>query len=99
MEPNQGRMVSMTLEVMSFSLGQDGETSFFCTHCDKLVEIHQPDSGLPDRMLGTCDQCHVWYLLTRVSGENRAVIIELPDISPSDPNRNGIWPMTNGRQS
>ena len=99
MEPNQGRKIAMTLSVMSITLCQDGQSSFLCTHCDSPVEIHQPDADLPYRMLGTCDHCHAWYLLTTDSGEDRALVIELPDSSQLDLDRNTMWPMTNGQPS
>jgi uncharacterized protein YbaR (Trm112 family) len=34
-----------------------------CPECRSPLEFHQPDEGLPDRLLGTCPGCHRWYVL------------------------------------
>ena len=99
MEPNPDRKVSMTVSVMSIALCRDEQNSFFCARCGNPVAIHQPDAELPYRMLGTCDQCHVWYLITCDPAEDRAITIELPDVSQFDLDKNATWPTTNSRQT
>ena len=34
-----------------------------CPNCESPLAIHQPDPGLPDRLLATCDDCKSWYVL------------------------------------
>lgn len=34
-----------------------------CPECATPLAIHQPDPGLPDRLLGTCPSCRTWSLL------------------------------------
>ena len=35
-----------------------------CPNCQSDLQIHQPDPGLPDRLLAVCEECHHWYLQT-----------------------------------
>ena len=34
-----------------------------CPGCGGDIELHQPDIELPNRLLGTCQDCKTWYLL------------------------------------
>ena len=34
-----------------------------CPQCGEGLTLHQPDEALPDRLLGTCDECKGWFLL------------------------------------
>ena len=34
-----------------------------CQICGVYLDLHQPDSELPDRLLATCSHCKTWYLL------------------------------------
>lgn len=33
-----------------------------CRKCGSDLTLHQPDSEMPERILGTCDECKAWYL-------------------------------------
>jgi hypothetical protein len=33
-----------------------------CRKCASVLTLHQPDSDMPDRILGTCGGCKTWYL-------------------------------------
>jgi len=33
-----------------------------CRKCESDLTLHQPDTEMPDRLLGTCDKCKTWYL-------------------------------------
>jgi hypothetical protein len=35
---------------------------FQCPQCGHALALHQPDPELPDRLLGTCEECKSWYL-------------------------------------
>jgi len=50
-----------------------------CLYCGESLELHQPDIGSPDRMVGICTKCGCWYLLDAIPGRNRAVMVRLPD--------------------
>ena len=34
-----------------------------CPICKGYMEIHQPDAGRPERLLGTCGDCSIWCLV------------------------------------
>jgi hypothetical protein len=34
-----------------------------CPRCCAILDVHQPDPDLSDRLLGTCAECKAWYLL------------------------------------
>jgi hypothetical protein len=34
-----------------------------CQECESTLRLHQPDPELPDRLLGTCDDCKSWFLI------------------------------------
>ena len=33
-----------------------------CPRCQCLLQIHQPDPELWDRLIATCEECKSWYL-------------------------------------
>src|SRR5271166_1436500 len=33
-----------------------------CRDCGGDLSLHQPDPEIPERILGTCDECKTWYL-------------------------------------
>ena len=34
-----------------------------CPGCGMELDIHQPDHGLPERLLGTCPACRSWHII------------------------------------
>jgi hypothetical protein len=34
-----------------------------CPYCASKLSLHQPDALTTDRLLGTCDKCHAWFLV------------------------------------
>jgi len=34
-----------------------------CRTCWSDLILHQPDPEMPERILGTCDECKTWYLV------------------------------------
>ena len=45
-----------------------------CPKCQSHMELHQPDPGLPERLLGTCEGCNAWHLIDVARG----VMVLLP---------------------
>ncbi len=43
------------------------------------MDLHQPDSGFPDRMLWTCPSCATWFLMDVDINKEEAVLVFLPD--------------------
>lgn len=46
-----------------------------CPACHAEMAVHQPDPGLPDRLLATCEGCKAWWLIDRRAG----LMLLLPD--------------------
>lgn len=49
--------------------------------CGHPLELHQPDSGNPDRLLGTCPNCGTWYILDEIGDNRRTVRTRVPGAS------------------
>jgi hypothetical protein len=79
MKPAKLHMVDMTLKALTFPKVGEALEQLPCPDCGNLLEIHQPESGFPDRMLGTCHQCHRWFVADFVPGHDEGVIVFLPN--------------------
>jgi hypothetical protein len=63
----------------------DGDFSAVrCARCRGSLDLHQPDTETPQRILATCDECKTWYLIE----VERGWIFSLPVVpSPGDGSR------------
>jgi hypothetical protein len=52
---------------------------FLCLSCDSSLELHQPDPGFAERLLGICPDCQRWYILDLIPDEDEAVIVSIPE--------------------
>ena len=71
--------VDVRVPVLGLTLDGTPLTEIECLSCGDRLTIHQPENGFPDRMLGTCEFCHNWYLWDFHSDGNHAVMVSLPD--------------------
>ncbi len=79
MSPNRPKTATVTLHLIHFSEHSDLLAGIRCLACQRLLEMHQPDVGFPERMLGICPACKSWYLMDLVQDEPEAVMVTLPD--------------------
>jgi hypothetical protein len=77
--PRDTRTVQVTLTMLRFSTAPQDIDGGCCLACDEYLDLHQPDAGSPDRMVGICDRCGRWYLIVVTSGTDDAVMVLLPD--------------------
>lgn len=49
-----------------------------CMSCASELDIHQPDLKRPGRLLGTCEECGSWHLLTCRTERLDMVVAQLP---------------------
>ncbi len=66
--------------VDGISVEEGGSFAFSadCPNCANLLDLHQPDPQLPDRLLGICPRCKTWFLIDiEVGGE--FVVSTLPE--------------------
>jgi len=82
MEPKTGRDVSVALRCEALAGDPHGLDAIACLRCGSLLEVHQPDAALPDRMVATCEACRAWHLLDRTPDAGPAVLVLLPDAAP-----------------
>lgn len=50
-----------------------------CLVCDLSLDLHQPDSGIPDRLIGICEACGRWYLIDKATDAADTVLVLLPE--------------------
>src|SRR5215831_3941629 len=65
---------SLALHLIHSNPVADDAAGMACPRCHAYLSIHQPDQELPDRLLGTCEDCRSWFLINAASG----VIVRLP---------------------
>lgn len=70
---------TVTVRLARVSTRPEDAEVVVCSQCGESLELHQPDAGFPDRMLGTCDVCRTWFLMDLIPGEPAAVMVVLPD--------------------
>src|SRR5581483_4011915 len=49
-----------------------------CAACGKPLEMHQPDTADPERLLGTCPACGAWSVIQPGSAEETVHVLQLP---------------------
>jgi hypothetical protein len=59
----------------------DSLSDLKCRACKGFVETHQPNPNQPERILGTCSHCGVWYLIEATDNAGGIMVLELPDVS------------------
>jgi uncharacterized protein YbaR (Trm112 family) len=52
-----------------------------CQVCKGFIEIHQPNPVEPERILGTCPQCGLWYLIESQEKIDQIMVLQLPDFA------------------
>jgi hypothetical protein len=69
--------VSVSLTLITIHL--DAIDGLLCPGCSGPMDLHQPDTGFPERMLWTCPHCATWFLMDIDPSETEAVLVCLPD--------------------
>ncbi len=67
--------IRLTFDVIRSQFDSDEPWAITCPGCQSCLEIHQPDEGLPARLLGTCPSCFAWYLVAAAA----SIMVRLPD--------------------
>jgi hypothetical protein len=85
MEPKPGREATLALRFEIVPTSPDVLTSFLCLGCRGLLDVHQPDAHLPDRMLATCEHCKGWHVVEYATDGKTVLVALLPDLTPLRP--------------
>jgi hypothetical protein len=72
------RTLAFPLTVLRFSTLPEDFGGGRCVACDVYLDLHQPDAGLPERMVGICEACGRWYVIDLIPGTDDAVMVLLP---------------------
>jgi len=73
------KSISAELIVLRFPAINPDTISVRCVHCSTPLTLHQPDPGLPERLLGTCERCKHWFLMDLLPDQTNGVLVRLPD--------------------
>jgi hypothetical protein len=49
-----------------------------CHSCRHGLDVYQPETAFPDRLLGVCQACRHWYVIDLMPGQGAAVMVLLP---------------------
>jgi hypothetical protein len=73
-----GRFLTVSLPVAPVLPCPEDATWVCCLNCGAPLEIHQPDADEPQRFVGTCGGCGLWYLLDWVPRSGEGLMLMLP---------------------
>jgi hypothetical protein len=65
--------------MVRFSTPHDDLSRIACLTCEIGLDLHQPDSGSPDRLLGICAGCQQWFILDLLPDADEAVLVLVPE--------------------
>jgi hypothetical protein len=65
--------------VLPFAAPPDDLSWVRCVHCREALGLQQPDARLPERLLGICGPCALWFLIELVTERSEMILVQLPD--------------------
>jgi hypothetical protein len=72
------RTLAIPLTMLQLSTADEEFDGEHCLDCDLSLDLHQPDTGSPGRLIGICGACGRWYLIDAVAEATDAVMVLLP---------------------
>jgi hypothetical protein len=85
----------ITLDVTVIDVTAEGCFTAVCRKCGRPLELHQPDEGQPDHLLGTCAGCGGWHMIDAPPDQKEAYVVALPEFEQLQAER--IKPRTHSR--
>ena len=76
MLPITSRSVSVVLGL--FGIRSLAKSGVRCPGCKVALDLHQPDEGNPERLLGVCPRCSGWFLMDQGPDEKSWMMVPLP---------------------
>ena len=83
------RAVVVELEMRCVPFSAEDMATITCTRCGEPLTIIQPESRIPRRLLGACEQCGRWVTLEVAPDRDEAVMITIPDRGTLQPDERG----------
>ena len=72
------RTVPVPLALLRFSTSPDAIDEGCCLACDAYLDLHQPDAGSPEWLVGVCGRCGHWYLIDLTPETDEGLMTLLP---------------------
>jgi hypothetical protein len=72
--------LSVTMPVTEVFLCRADSDWVCCLNCGASLNLVQPKTEEPQRLVGTCDQCGCWYLLDWLPGTAEGLMLLLPNL-------------------
>ena len=79
MTPHLPVKALVSLAMARFPTLCDNLSQILCMSCATSLDLHQPNAGFPDRLLGICPECQRWHILDLMPDEDEAVIVSVPE--------------------
>jgi hypothetical protein len=76
--PREDRTIRVPLTMRVVSTSPHAVDRGRCLACEGCLDLQQPDAEDPDRLLGICEVCRLWYVIDLVPGTDDAVMLQLP---------------------
>jgi hypothetical protein len=81
MYPPVSQQMMIAWTVTPLPVSDEGIEPPVCRECEVDLNVHQPDEGRPEHLLGTCPCCGAWYLIELNSELTEAFLIDMPNVS------------------
>jgi hypothetical protein len=73
------RKTPVQISVSVVAGGKDHAPPLTCSSCGSEMSIDQPNVDDPDRLLQTCDECGLWFMVDRDPQTGWLAITQLPE--------------------
>jgi hypothetical protein len=67
------------LDVLRFPTSHNNIDGTCCLNCSWQLSLSQPDSELPDRLIGVCERCKHWFLIDLIPESGEGIMSKLPE--------------------
>jgi len=72
------KSLPVTMPVSALSHSPADSDWVCCLNCGEHLDQIQPETQLPERLVGSCDHCGRWYLLDWDPGSLKGLMVLLP---------------------
>ncbi len=79
MRPKRKASIASRLVVLPFAEPPGDLSWICCVHCGEALDLQQPNAQVPDRLLGICEGCSLWFLIELVTERSEVMMVQLPE--------------------
>ena len=99
MSPARTLPTRLLVQISVIPIPSEGIVEASCPHCGGVIQFHEPQATVPERLLGTCELCGSWTLYEEIAERGEALVIPLPRMGmgesrekPGPPMLKPDWP-------